>query len=239
MHRIHYTFLSILSISVLFFTACPKTNVDVGSIGDDSGSTSQSSQTGGSSLALGGAAGGGGSPLGEGGTGGSSLALGGAAGGGGSSLGEGGAAGASMALGGTASGSGGYGAGGAVTGPNAGGLGAACDLGVVLGPSMGSINTAAADCASGLCLKSVDSVGGVDTGALCTAGCATDSDCDGILRDPGDPSDKRCVSGFTCGVAFVKGSMCCRNLCICKDFTGGPVPLPIACQGTGALTCMQ
>ena len=216
MHRIHYTFLSILSISVLFFTACPKTNVDVGSIGDDSGSTSQSSQTGGSSLALGGAAGGGGS-----------------------SLGEGGAAGASMALGGSASGSGGYGAGGAVTGPNAGGLGAACDLGVVLGPSMGSINTAAADCASGLCLKSVDSVGGVDTGALCTAGCATDSDCDGILRDPGDPSDKRCVSGFTCGVAFVKGSMCCRNLCICKDFTGGPVPLPIACQGTGALTCMQ
>jgi len=87
MHRIHYTFLSILSISVLFFTACPKTNVDVGSIGDDSGSTSQSSQTGGSSLALGGAAGGGGSPLGEGGTGGSSLALGGAAGGGGSAVG--------------------------------------------------------------------------------------------------------------------------------------------------------
>jgi hypothetical protein len=236
MHRIPHTFLS---ISLLFFTACPMTSVDVGSLDSDSGSTSQSSQTGGASMATGGSAGGGGLPLGEGGAAGGSMAMGGSAGGGGSPLGEGGAAGASMAMGGSAGGSGGYGAGGAITGPTAGGLGAACDLGIVLGPSMGSFNTAAADCSSGLCLKPIDSVGGGDTGALCAAGCASDSGCDGLLRNPADPTDKRCVSGFTCGVAFVKGSLCCRNLCICKDFTGGPVAVPIVCQNGGALTCMQ
>ena len=151
---------------------------------------------------------------------------------------SGGSAGAAtMAAGGVGGGSGPSpalgGAGGQVT---PGVLGETCDLGFQVGPSQAAFDAAATDCQSKICLKPVDQVGGVDTSALCTQSCGTDADCAGLLRNPADPSDKRCVSGYTCGIPFVKGTLCCRHLCICKDFTGGPVPVPIACQGSGT-TC--
>jgi hypothetical protein len=224
-------------VSLFFSTACPRTPVDVGDLGPDAGGFDGGSGgalgEGGKGGELAGSGGSAGGTFGDGGQGG--WGEGGAAGGGGgfgdggqSGWGEGGAAGG---------GGGGFGAGGSP--PVPGELGATCNPGVVAGPSQGVFNSAATDCASGLCVKPVDQTGVADTSPLCTAGCATDVDCPGERRDPTDPTDRRCTSGFTCGVAFVKGALCCRNLCLCKDFTGGQtLDVPIACQNGGALSCL-
>jgi hypothetical protein len=121
-------------------------------------------------------------------------------------------------------------------------IGAPCDVGVATSPSQGAYNSAAPECSTGLCIKPVvqSDAGSVDTGAFCTRQCSTDDDCSGgSTRDPGNPNDKTCTSGYTCGVAFVKGPICCQKLCLCKDFTGGAVQTPTACQGSSALTCNQ
>jgi hypothetical protein len=122
------------------------------------------------------------------------------------------------------------------------GIGNPCNLGIGVQPEQNQavFNTSANECPTGICLKpSVDPTvpGEVKTGALCTADCSTDADCEGLVRDPTNPSDTTCASGFTCGVAFVKGRLCCRKFCMCKDFTGGPVPDPAACQGELVQTC--
>ena len=78
------------------------------------------------------------------------------------------------------------------------------------------------------------------TQAYCSASCSQDSDCDGQQRDVKNPLDYRCNQGFSCGIAFVKGKICCQKLCLCKDFlppTGAQIP--IACQGGAAATCDQ
>ena len=122
-------------------------------------------------------------------------------------------------------------------------VGAPCSIAIDAGPAQGVFSTAAPECSTHICLKPVDSSAAsgraaVDTGAFCTAGCSTDSDCDGVLRDPSNPNDKTCASGYTCGALFVKGALCCQKLCICKDFTGGTgMPTPTACQGAAALSC--
>ncbi len=128
--------------------------------------------------------------------------------------------------------------------PNTDGdLGVPCNLPVDAGPAQGVYSTAAPECSSHICLKPVAvsaAQGGpaVDTGAFCTARCSTDGDCDGISRDPNHPDDETCISGYTCGVPFVKGALCCQKLCVCKDFTGGTsIATPIACQNGGAATC--
>ena len=82
--------------------------------------------------------------------------------------------------------------------------------------------------------------GVVDTAPFCTTACAQDSDCDSQVRDPSNPVDKRGQKGFTCGVVFVKGKLCCQKMCLCKDFLGAQgAATPIACQGDAALTCNQ
>ena len=121
-------------------------------------------------------------------------------------------------------------------------LGAPCDVGAAVSPAVGTYNSAAPECSTGLCLKPVvqPTAGTVDTGPFCTAQCSTDSDCAGVTRDPSNPNDKTCTSGYTCGIPFAKGNLCCQSLCVCKDFTGGAaIPTPIACQGNAALTCNQ
>jgi hypothetical protein len=122
-------------------------------------------------------------------------------------------------------------------------LGWPCYVGFTAGASVGGYNSEAAECTSRLCLKPVvqSNAGSVDTGAFCTGSCSTDDDCSTMWsRNPNDPNDHTCGSGFTCGVAFANGAICCQKLCICKDFTGGAsIPTPIACQGAAAQTCNQ
>jgi len=105
------------------------------------------------------------------------------------------------------------------------------------GPKQGVYNTEALECTSRICIKPIDQTGVADTEALCSAMCSTDSDCVGRLRNASDPTDKACVSGFTCSVAFVRGSICCVRVCICMDFTGGPVSTPAACYLDAGQTC--
>jgi hypothetical protein len=62
---------------------------------------------------------------------------------------------------------------------------------------------------------------------LCTAECATDSDCDRVPESP-------CITGFTCGIAVTVGPFCCRRFCICKDYVvvpeSGQLSTPKACD---------
>jgi hypothetical protein len=120
------------------------------------------------------------------------------------------------------------------------GVGGSCDIQVDAGASQGVYRTHASECASGLCLKPIaaSSVGSVDTTAFCTAECSTDDDCAGGLnRDPKNPNDKTCKSGYTCGISFVKGALCCKKLCVCKDFTGGAIATPTSCLNQNDVLC--
>jgi hypothetical protein len=123
------------------------------------------------------------------------------------------------------------------------GMGAICDVLTDAGPAQGVYNSEALECPSRICLKPAvqpGATGVVDTGPYCTAACTQDSDCAGQERDSSNPIDARCQKGFTCGVAFVKGMICCQKLCLCKDFLGPQgAPTPIACQGDAALTCNE
>jgi hypothetical protein len=114
-----------------------------------------------------------------------------------------------------------------------GNLGAPCDLASTTSPRQAVYNDQAPECSSGVCLKPVvnSDLENVDTGPFCTRYCQSDDDCSGgQARDPANPSDKTCITGYTCGVAFVVGSLCCKGLCLCKDFTGGPGTFPLTCQ---------
>ncbi len=124
-------------------------------------------------------------------------------------------------------------------------IGRPCDLTVAAGDSQAVVNTASGECPTGICLKPVLAPTGrtldPPVGGTCTAGCSSDSDCDGELRDPNSPQDTRCQSGFFCGVSFVRGPLCCKRLCMCKDFLEpSGLQTPIACTGPDALaTCQE
>jgi hypothetical protein len=125
------------------------------------------------------------------------------------------------------------------------GIGRPCDVLTDAGPKQGVFNSEALECPSRICLKPVVQEGVTmkvpPTGPYCSASCSQDSDCDGQGRDLSNLRDTRCQSGFACGIAFVKGKICCQKLCLCKDFLNPSVgaPTPIACQGTAAATCDQ
>ena len=120
-------------------------------------------------------------------------------------------------------------------------IGRPCDLQASAEPNQGVYTTGAGECPSNLCLKPVveaGAAGPMDTGPSCSGECSSDSDCHGETRDPTNPADTRCAKGFTCGIPFVKGPLCCKKLCVCRDFLGPQgLPTPIACQGEGAMTC--
>jgi len=122
------------------------------------------------------------------------------------------------------------------------GIGRPCDVLTEATPAQGVYNSEALECPSRICLKPVVQQGASTpsppTTAFCSASCSQDSDCDGQTRDPSNPLDQRCSKGFACGIAFVKGQICCQKLCLCKDFLGpAGAPTPIACQGTAAAEC--
>jgi hypothetical protein len=120
-------------------------------------------------------------------------------------------------------------------------IGRPCELGASASPAQGVYNTGAGECPSGLCFKPTTQPGATaaeTTGPSCTGECTQDSDCAGELRDPTDPLDTRCARGFTCAIPFEVGPLCCKKLCLCRDFLGPQgAPTPIACQGAAAASC--
>lgn len=127
------------------------------------------------------------------------------------------------------------------------GVGTPCDvLAVNPGPTQAIFNNQALECPSRICLKPLRAeslTADIDTGPYCSAICSKDSDCDGQRRDGNDPADKHCQKGYACGVAFVVGPLCCKKLCLCKDFlaTGG-LQTPLTCdpkQNNGGTACQE
>jgi hypothetical protein len=119
-------------------------------------------------------------------------------------------------------------------------LGKPCNLGFDAGSWQASYNAQAAECASSVCIKQVcASTSTTDTAPYCATTCFSDSDCNGQRRDGKNPDDHRCVHGYTCGVAFAVGSLCCQKLCLCKDFLGeqGVTPPPNCGSGDGQGHC--
>jgi hypothetical protein len=108
------------------------------------------------------------------------------------------------------------------------GIGRPCDIWTDAAPSQGVFNSEALECPSRICLKPVDESNNPPdpaTGPYCSASCSQDSDCnDGQTRDTTVSTDRRCKSGFTCGIPFVKGRLCCQKLCLCRDFLGTSSP---------------
>jgi hypothetical protein len=113
-------------------------------------------------------------------------------------------------------------------------IGRACDLSFTPSSDQGAYNASASECPSNICLKPVLDLSRAEltpsTGPTCTAECSQDSDCEGELRDSANPEDRRCKSGFTCAVPFEVGPLCCRKLCVCKDFLAPVRPdVPSGC----------
>lgn len=120
-------------------------------------------------------------------------------------------------------------------------IGRPCDVLTDAGTEQAVYNSEALECPSRICLKPAYQSGASKasaTGAFCSAPCSQDSDCDpNQLRDTTNQNDHRCKSGFACGIAFVKGPICCQKLCLCRDFLGtNGTAIPIACQ-SGAAAC--
>jgi hypothetical protein len=116
-------------------------------------------------------------------------------------------------------------------------IGRVCELSAEGNQNQAIVNAQALECPSRICLRparDINKAETVDTTSLCSAECSKDSDCDGgETRASGKPLDKRCKSGFVCGVAAVTGSFCCKKLCMCKDFLNIPasgLETPAACD---------
>jgi hypothetical protein len=113
-------------------------------------------------------------------------------------------------------------------------IGRRCDVQADAGISQAVFNGQALECPTRICVKPARDNGvaePVDTAAYCTAECSKDSDCDGETRDRKDGSDRRCKNGFVCGVGFEVGPLCCKKICLCKDFLPrGGVAVPASCN---------
>jgi hypothetical protein len=100
-------------------------------------------------------------------------------------------------------------------------------------PTNFSINSLALECPSRICIKPVQQQT-TNTTSLCTDECSNDDDCaDGEKRDPKDPMDLRCTSGFVCRTPIPKllnVAEACKRLCVCKDFVTGPDVVPDSCK---------
>jgi len=118
-------------------------------------------------------------------------------------------------------------------------IGRVCELTAEGNQNQAIVNGQALECPSRICLRPAKDVSKsemVNTTSLCSAECSKDSDCDGGETRSSYPNrtlDKRCKSGFVCGVAAVTGSFCCKKLCMCKDFLVIPpsgLETPSACD---------
>jgi hypothetical protein len=68
------------------------------------------------------------------------------------------------------------------------------------------------------------------TGPYCTSECQNDSDCQGEMRDSASANDGRCRSGYACGIAYVVGPLCCKKVCLCREFRGQVMLVPMTCD---------
>jgi hypothetical protein len=126
-------------------------------------------------------------------------------------------------------------------------IGRPCDVLTDAGTLQAVYNSEALECPSRICLKPVVDTTGTNnmpsptTTAYCSASCSQDSDCsDAQSRDPTNALDRRCKTGFVCGIAFVKGKICCQKLCLCNDFlSSSGAQVPIACMGDNAQNCAK
>ncbi len=118
-------------------------------------------------------------------------------------------------------------------------IGRLCDVQADAGPGQAVFNGQALECPSRICLRPARDnmvASDLNTAPLCSAECSKDSDCDGETRTT-DPkkkaTDRRCVGGFVCGVTFEVGPLCCKKLCMCKDFIspGTDLKTPVSCAG--------
>jgi hypothetical protein len=108
-----------------------------------------------------------------------------------------------------------------------GGVGRPCEVGTTpLASSSGQVMTLsspALECPSRICLLPGGNAIPQGTGALCTASCETDADCeDGEAGPKNDPADRRCENGFACAWPTTVGAFACQKLCVCRDFVGEP-----------------
>jgi hypothetical protein len=100
----------------------------------------------------------------------------------------------------------------------------------------------ASDCPSHICTKPGVEPGvstDLDTGAYCTITCSSDDDCNGQTRDPSNKLDTRCRKGFVCATPFDTGSLCCKKVCLCRDFflsSVGPAT-PDLCKSDAGASC--
>jgi len=120
-------------------------------------------------------------------------------------------------------------------------LGQTCSVGVDGGAFQAVFTNQAPECPGAICLKPA-ATNTVDTGAYCSATCASDSDCNGQKRDSNKANDKRCENGYACGVAFVVGTLCCKKLCLCKDFLSTDLQTPAPCDpalNNGQTACLE
>lgn len=115
-------------------------------------------------------------------------------------------------------------------------IGNACELRADAGVYKTVVNPQAPECESQICVKpAVDPqvAATVDTGATCSAECTTAADCANAELRSGKAGDLRCRSGFACGVATETGIVCCKTLCLCKDFLvipAGGLQIPAGCD---------
>jgi hypothetical protein len=123
-------------------------------------------------------------------------------------------------------------------------IGRRCDVQADAGQLQAVFNGQALECPTRICVKPALQQGAAAnqmTAPYCTAECSKDSDCDGETRDPHDGADRRCKGGFVCAVAFEVGPLCCKKLCVCKDFIDpkAGLPAPASCSSKGTSTCQN
>jgi hypothetical protein len=121
-------------------------------------------------------------------------------------------------------------------------IGRRCDVQADAGANQAVFNGQALECPTRICVKpsrDVTVATAVDTAPYCTAECSKDGDCDGETRDSMNGADKRCRGGFVCGVGFEVGPLCCKKICLCKDFIpkNGLPPVASCDKSKGISTC--
>jgi len=111
-------------------------------------------------------------------------------------------------------------------------LGAPCSLGApAASPTVYYLDQNTLSCPSRLCLLPPEQRT-TDTQALCSVTCRTDDDCQGgQSRNPGDPTDRHCQSGFSCRTVIpaLPDAQPCRKMCACRDFLDDSQPSSLSC----------
>jgi hypothetical protein len=120
-------------------------------------------------------------------------------------------------------------------------IGRLCDPGIATGmggtsggAAIGTVASPALECPSRICIvPGGDTGNSLGTGALCTASCESNDDCEGENGPMGNTEDKHCETGFVCMWPTTVGSFACQKLCVCRDFVSPSAPgitKPSVCQ---------